>query len=258
MTQTVMAWVNLAKLATITATSSEAGLPPENMINEIGAASTAWQSAAGVTNATLTFTFADPGLPIRTIGIFRTNLTTQAQITATITLDGDETWTETLAGPAVGYGQVIFITTSAENADSLTIEIDDPTNPDAFLNVPLVFIGDAWLPAYSASPSSADTWAPEVNRLTTRGGQLYQTELSNARSITFEFAAVDQTQAYAAAREVARLAALGLNVLFILNGDGDYVKYDAVFGPVTNARAFGYLPGASGTRTWGATVTERL
>ena len=258
MTQTVIGWVNLAKLATITATSSDDALPPENMVNEIGSASTAWQTVAGVTNATLTFTFDDPGLPVRTIGLFRTNLTTQAQITATITLDSVETWTETLAGPAVGYGQVVFITVEAENADSLTIEIDDPSNPDAFLNVPLVFIGDAWLPTYSIAPSSADTWAPEVNRLTTRGGQLYQTQLANPRSLAFEFGAVDRDEAYTAAREINRLAALGLNVLVIPDGDGDYVKYEAVFGTITNCRPFGYLPGASGTRTWGATVTERL
>lgn len=258
MTQTLLAWTNLAKLATASATSTETGLPVENTINDIGAPSTGWQSAAGTTTATLTYTLDDPGSSVRVIALFRTNLTDQAQITATITLSSVETWTYTLAGPVTGYGQVIFIPTTAQSADSVAIEIEDAGNPDGYLNVPLVFIGSAWLPTWPVSPASADNWAPEVNRQVTRGGQVYQTSLSNPRTFAFEFGAVDPSETYAAAREIGRLASLGINVLFIPNAEGAYVKQDAIFGIVSGVKPYGYLPGPGGVRTWGATITERL
>lgn len=258
MTQTLMAWTNLAKLATVSATSTESGLPAENTLNDIGAPSTAWQSEAGTTTATLTYTLNDPGSAVRVIGIFRINATDQAQITATITLDSVETWTYTLSGPVTGYGQVVFVLTEDEPADSVAITIEDAGNPDGYLNVPLVMIAPAWLPTWPVSPASADNWAPEVNRQITRGGQVYQTSLSNPRTYSFEFGAVDPDETYAAAREIGRLASMGVNVLFIPNAEGAYVKQDAIFGIVSTVRPYGFLPGPGGVRTWGATITERL
>lgn len=258
MTQTLAAWQNLGKLATISATSAVSGLPAENTINDIGDASTAWQTELGVTTATITYTLATAGSTVRVVGLFRTNLTSQAQITLTINFDGGEVYTETLAGPTVGYGQVVFILPETEYADSVEIEIVDATNPDSVLNIPLVFIGDAWLPEWSASPSSSDGWAGVANVLTTRGGQIYQTMLANPRVATFEFAAMTPADTFAAAREIGRLASLGINVLFIIDAEGDNVAQEAIFGIVSNVRPFGFLPGAVGMRTWGATVTERL
>lgn len=257
MTQTLMAWQNVAKAATVSATSAEATLPVTNMLNDIGDASTGWQSVAGVTTATLTFTL-DTTHTVRVIALFRTNLSPFAQVRVTITYDGGETWTGTMAGPAVGYGQVLFILSDAEYADTVEIEIEDTGNTQSFLNVPLVFIGDAWLPTWSVSPSSSDNWAPEINRQITRGGQVYQTSLSNPRTYSFEFGAVDPDETYAAAREIGRLASMGVNVLFIPNAEGAYVKQDAIFGIVSAVRPYGFLPGPGGVRTWGATITERL
>ena len=258
MTQTLAAWQNLGKLAAISATSAEAGLPAESTINDIGDASTAWQTELGVTTATITYTLDTPGSSVRVVGLFRTNLTSQAQVTLTINFNSSDTYTETLSGPTVGYGQVVFILPDTEYADTVEIEISDPTNPDSVLNIPLVFIGDAWLPEWSVSPSTGDGWAGNANVLTTRGGQIYQTLLANPRVVSFEFAAMTPADTFAAAREIARLAALGTNVLFIIDAEAANVAQDAVFGIVSNVRPFGFLPGPTGMRTWGATVTERL
>lgn len=257
MTQTLLAWTNVLKTAAISATSSDPGLPPENTITDIGGAQAAWQSANGVTNASLIYVLATAGTPVNVIGIFRTNLTDVAQITATITYGGIDTWTKTIAGPAVGYGQVIFVLDSAEYADEITIAIDDPSNPNGFLNVPLAFASDGWTPTYNIDPTFADTWRPIQNVLTTRGGQVYPTMLSNARSATFAMPAVTETQAYTSGREIERLRGLGINVLFIPDTEGAEVKRDAVFGLVSDTRPMGVLQGASRIRTWGATVTER-
>lgn len=258
MSQSLLAWVNYAKTATIVATSSETLMPATNMINDIGAPSTGWQTAAGVTTATLTFTLSDPGVPIRVIALFCTNLSITAQITATITLSSVETWTQTLAGPGVGYGQVVFVTTDLENADSVEIVIEDTDNPDGFINVPLVFIGPAWLPMWNASPKSGDGWQPETNMIRTRGGQIYPTLLSNPRFVSFEFEALDPDETQAYAREIGRLHGIGTNVLFIMDAEGSNIKRDAVFGLMSNPKPYGFLPGLTGVRTWGATITERL
>lgn len=256
-TQTLLAWSNLAKLATISATSSEALMPPEATVNDIGDASTGWQSLAGVTTATLTYTLAVAGSSVLVIGLFRTNLSTTAQITATITYNSVETWTETLAGPAVGRGQVVFVLDAAEYADSVEIEIVDTSNPDGFLNVPLVFIGNGWLPTYSVAPSLTSAWMPQQNNQITRGGQEYTTQLSNARTLNFEFGAIASDEHYAGAEEASRLAGLGINFLVIPDANGNAVKYDAIFGKM-QAGPSGAVAGASRMRTWRATVTERL
>lgn len=258
MTQTLLAWTNIAKLAKIVASSSEKLMPPENTINDIGDASVGWQTLYGTVSADLTYTLDAAGSTVRTIGLFRTNLSATAQITATITYNGVETWTDTLAGPAAGYGQVVFVLEAPEYADSVTIEIVDTNNPDLFINVPLVFIGDAWLPTYSVSSSLADGWEPNQNIQKTRGGQEYVTQLSNPRSVEFEFGAVLSDEAYAAAKEIERLSGLGINVLFIPDSEWSDIKYDAVFGRISNARRMGVLPGPGRVRVWGATITERL
>lgn len=258
MTQTLAAWQNLAKAAAITATSYETTLPPENTIDDIGAASTAWQTLAGVTTATITYVLDEPGSSVRVIGLFRTNLSPYAQITATITRESVETWTQTLAGPAIGYGQVVFVLTGVEYADSVEIEIIDDQNTKGCLNVPLVFIGDAWLPEWSVTAASTDGWVPETNIQRTRGGQVYQTLLSNARELSFEFAAIDPDEASAAPREMARLSGMGINVLFIADANRNAADRDAIFGRITSMKPFGYLPGETGIRTWAATIVERM
>lgn len=256
-TQTLIAWTNIAKLATVAATSSETLMPPEMTVNDIGDASTAWQSLAGVTTATLTYTLSVAGSSVLVIGLFRSNLSSTAQITAVITYDGIETWMDTLSGPVVGRGQVVFVLPSAEYADSIAIEIVDDDNPDGFLNVPLVFIGNAWLPTYGVAPSMTGAWIPQQNNQTTRGGQEYTTQLSNARTLNFEFGAILSDEHYAGAEEVSRLAGLGINVLVIPDANSDAVQYDAIFGKM-QAGPMGVVPGASRMRTWRATVTERL
>lgn len=255
--QTIIGWVNIAKLASIVASSAEDLLPPENTINDIGAPSAGWQTADGVTSASIEYTFDQEGSSVRMVGIFRSNLTPNAQINVTITHGGSDTWTGTLAGPRAGYGQVVFILPETEYADSVTIEIEDAENPDGHINVPLVFIGDAWLPTYSVSPSLNDGWQPQQNIQLTRGGQAYVTELSNPRVMSFDFGAIAQDEAYTAPRELARLAGLGTNVLIIPDGNADEIQYEAIFGMITAPRPMGTVPGTR-LRTWSATVTERL
>jgi hypothetical protein len=256
-TQSLIAWTNLAKLASVTATSSEALFPPANTINDIGAPSTGWQSADTVLTASLEYTLAVAGSTVDVIGIFRTNLSDTAQVTATIRYSGVDIWTETKAGPAPGYGQVVFILPGGRYADRVTIAIDDPDNDDNHLNVPLVFIGPAWLPEYSFAPSLTDGWEPLQNTLKTRGGQVYPTLLSNPRTLGFEFAAITPDDTYTAAREIARLAGMGGNFLVIADANGDEIKRDAVFGTLASARAMGTVPGTT-IRTWAGTVSERL
>ena len=256
MTQTAIAWINLAKLATIAASSYDTAYPPENTVDDQGAPTLGWQTVAGTRNASITYTMAVSGSLVKVIGLFRTNLMPNATVTATVTYASVDVWTETLAGPASGYGQVVFILPDAEYADTVTIEIDDPDNTDGRLNIPLVFIGNAWLPTYSVAPSKTDGWSPIVNAQRSRGGSLFQTSLSNPRVKSFEFSAIPEDEGYTAAMELARYQSMAVNVLFIEDIEGDNVKYDAIFGPLS-ARPFGVLAGASRIRTWGATIEER-
>lgn len=255
MTQTLLAWTNLAKAADVVASNEEAAYPATNTLQDIGSPSVGWQTEPSVTTASLEYTLAVAGSEVLVVGLFRTNLTSLATITVTGTYGGIDTWTETLSGPVTGIGQVIFVLAAREFTDVVTIEIADPTNPDGKLNVPLVFIGDAWVPTYSIAPDFTDGWLPQRNTLTSRGGQKYITLLANPRMASFSFQAIPTTEAYAAAREIARLAGLGINVLMVPN-TGGAIQYEAVFG-IVETRSMGMLSGSS-YRTWSVNIEERL
>lgn len=253
----MLSWVNLAKLASVVATSAEADNPASNTKNDSGAASLGWQTLASVTTATLTYTLAAPGSIVRVIGLFRTNLNSAATITATITYNGGTAWTGVLSGPAVGYGQVVFVLPSNTAADVVTIAIANSTNPDGFINVPLVFIGASSIPEWSVSPSLEAAWSPSSNIQASRGGQKFITAIAAPRVVTFDFSAMTDADTYAIAMELSRLQYLGQNVLMVPDIDASTVKYDAVFGIITGSRPVGALRGASRIRTWGATIEER-
>lgn len=257
MSQTLLAWVNLAKLASVSATSAETANPASNTKNDSGAASLGWQTLAGVTTATLTYTLATPGSTVRVIGLFRTNLNAAATITATITYNSGTAWAGVLSGPAMGYGQVVFVLPSNMAADVISIAIANSTNPDGFINVPLVFIGASSIPEWAVSPSLEAAWSPSSNIQTSRGGQKFITAIATPRVVAFDFSAMTDADTYAIAMELSRLEYLGQNVLMIPDIDASTVKYDAVFGIVTASRPVGAIPGASRIRTWGSTIEER-
>lgn len=258
MTRTLIGYSNLAKTATLSATSAEAALPVTNLAEDRGSASLGWQTLAGVTSATITCTFEYAGSDVRLIGLFNTNFMPNASLTITGTLSGGTVWSDVITASPSGYRQAISFVLPTTAMDSVTIAIDDPTNPDGFLNAAQLFIGDAFAPALSISGQSSYGSRSDVKRQKTRGGQTYNTLQSRARVFTFDLGAVTDAEAMLSVAEIDRLAALGGNILFIPDHESTYRDREALFGELTESKDVSFSLGARNYRSWGGMITERL
>ncbi len=249
---------NLIKAATLTATSSEATMPPDNLADDRGAAASGWQSASGVTTATLTATLASDS-NVRAVGLFRSNLWIGATVNLTVRHSGVDVWTATLSGPQPGYGQVVFVRTEgAVLADTVVVEIIDSSNPDGFLNVALMYAGDLWLPTYGIGPDSGYNVDSNSIEMVSRGGQEYVTLLYQQRRFDFALEAVVSSEAWAYAGEIMRLSPLGGNFLFVPDIGSTEIGREPVFGRIKKLGDVKWRAGLVDIRQWSGSVLERL
>jgi hypothetical protein len=254
----LLAWTNHAKAASITATSAATNLPASNAGGDSGAAASGWQTVYGVTTATLTVTPALTGRTWDVIGLFRTNITALATVTVTLyTNPSTSVWTTTLAGPN-GNGQVIALPPAATVADYATIAIADASNPDGFLNVPLMFGGPAFRPAGSASYASTVGRDATVAEATSRGGQEYPTLYYQRRRWNVQFDSLRSAEVLASVDPLASYAAAGSNVLFVPDVTNSYVQSEALFGRLKQTADVSYPYQAADRRRASFAVTERL
>lgn len=253
----LLGWVNIIKDATITATSYEADMPPESVAGDLGAASMGWQTLPGVTNAVMTVVPATAGSLVRAISFHRTNWTYLAQIAVGVSFGGASMFSTIVTGPAVGFGQVVIILPAAVYADTITIAIDDPSNPDGFLNVPLMFVGDMWEPTYPLANGSGYGRSRAQDVQVTRGGTKIITPLYDARYFRFDMKAVPDTEAWNSLGEIDRYANTGNNYLFVPEQSSGDIAREAVFGTL-ELDEISWGLGAVKVRSATGKITERL
>lgn len=259
---TLLGWQNFLKTATLSAGSTATNLPISNIAGDSGSPSLAWQTVSGVVTsaagATLTITpFVTTATDV--IGLFRTNLTTSAIVTASIyQFPATQTWTATQYGVVSGYGQIVFLPPASTLCDYVTITIDDIYNPDGFINVPLVYAGPAWRPLGSASFSSSVGRDASVTETTSRGGSEYPQYYYQRRRWNVQFDAMRTAETWASADPLANYAAGGSNVFFTPDTTSAYYQQEAVFGRLKSATDITYPYQGADRRRWSAVITERL
>jgi hypothetical protein len=255
-------WNNIVLSATITAGS--AALPAANVKGPHGAASTGWQTVAGVktsgAGATLTITPTTGGQIWRVIGIFGCNLTSSATVTFQLWNTSGPTlvWSSALGGPVGGYRQVVAIATANQTADYAKILIDDAGNPDNFVNVPLVYAGPAWLPERGVSFSSTVGRDGNVLETVARGGQEYLVPLWQRRRWALEFGALSAAELWTQADPLLMLAHQGVNMFFAPDGASSYLNQEAIFGRLKLTSDVAYPFHNVTRRQLNVTITERL
>lgn len=256
MANSIIAWSNAVKTATLTATSAQPALPVTNLVSDQGSPASAWQTLAAVTTATLTITPA-ARTTFRVFGLFRTNLTAAAVVTVKgITNPGSVVISTLVASPA--NGQVVFVAPAAYAADVVTVLIADPTNPDGHLNIPLAFAGPAW------QPLTAMAWASTMGRddvsdsVTTRGGQTYVDLRASARRWEIALDGVRQTEAFANLDVLDRWSRAGGNAMVIPNLTSTDLQSEATFGIIKATADVTFPLGIGNRRSWRARLTERL
>ena len=252
----VVGWTNIVKTSTITASSED--LDADNLKTDSGSAAEAWQTVAGVvTGATVTVT---PGSATvwRAFGVFRTNLTASATVTFTLKNTGPTTVATVTVSPVSGYGQAVAVLSANTTADYLEVTISDASNPDNFLNVPLMFAGPAWLPARSIGYSS--TVGRDVSRgdVITRGGQEYPALNFRRRRWNIAFESLLTSELWGTVDDMLVTADTGSNVFFLPDTASSYIQREAIFGRLAAIADVSFPYQSADRRRWAAQVTERL
>lgn len=256
----LLAWYNLAKVSTILAASQ--ATDPYKVANDSGSPSQAWQTPQGaVSLATGAVLRIDPPSPDRTwraAGLFRTNLTPSAVVQFSFRDDTLGEVANVTVSPVLGYGQVVAVLPADTVASYLTIIIDDPGNPDGFINVPLAFGGPAWFPSRSLGFSSSFGWDVAANVVTTRGGQETVSQLYRRRRFNVAFESLLESEVWDSVDEMWRTADTGSNVLLIPDIDSGQIQKQALFGRLKSVADVTFPFQSADRRRWSAQITERL
>lgn len=254
---------NLILTASLGANSAAAGLGPENMATEQGSPDAAWQTAAGVvTTAGGALFRADFAVLARTVqgfAITRTNLTAAAAVTFQAWNLAGPTLVYSsgpLAGPVPRYGQVIHVAAAPVTCDFVQVTIDDPTNPDGFLNVPLGFIGPLWNPQVGFGWDSSHGRESVSARRRTAGGQIFSDLRYRARTFDLRLTGVTAAE-WPTLDALDHDARSDRNILVIPDVNTN-LQTTAVFGTLTPTAGITYPYGSADARAWAARGEERL
>lgn len=257
-TGAILAWTNYAKTATITASS--AAMPASNVMNDQGGSASAWQTVNGVVSAvTLSVAPTTTAQTWRVVGIFGTNLSAAASVT--FALYNNPTTlvaSQVIAGPVGGSKQVVWVPTQNYTADWLKITITDASNPDGFLNVPLLFCGPAWCPAGSVGFNSSLGRDDNTAEVITRGGQEYPSLYWQRRRWNIELDSIRSSELWTQVDPLFRYSKAGSNVFFAPDRASANLASEAIFGRLKNGADITFPYQGADRRRWSASVTERL
>lgn len=232
-----------------------------NLQSDQGSPSTAWQTASGTLTAGVQIIPAAPAQTWRAAGVFRTNLTSAAQVNFYLfngpQPSGSATQVAHLAVSPVN-GQAVAIFSADTVADWMQINVTDTGNQDGFINVPLAFAGPAWLPAMGASWQSTHGRDDQVVEATTRGGQEYPTLYWQRRHYALALDGVRGSEVWASLDPLERVARAGGNVLFVPDITSADMQNQAIFGRLKPTADVSYPYQAADRRAWRAQITERL
>lgn len=156
------------------------------------------------------------------------------------------------AGVVAGVGQSIVVAPAEIAGRYCRVDIDDPSNPDGFLNIPLAYAGPVLQPAYNFSYQSARGRDAGVAEVTTQGGQEYPRSLWQRRRFNLDLQAMLDIEV-PLFDELDAFARGGGNVLLVPDAAA---PTDAVFGRLTQPADFKWV--VPTLRSWSAQITERL
>lgn len=254
---------NLVLTSAVSANSSAPGLGPLNVLTEQGSADSAWQTAAGVVTlaagALFRADFSPGARTIRAFAIARTNLTPAAQVTFQVWNAGPTFvyGSGALPGPVPRYGQVVHVLPANVTGDYLQIVFDDPTNPDGFINVPIIWCGALWQPGANVTWDSAYGRDHGADVRRARGGQTFIDTRYITRRFDMRLANVPESQ-WPTLDDYDHDVRLGHNTLIIPDHTSANLSREAVVGMVRPTADVTFPFGTAAARSWAARVEERL
>jgi hypothetical protein len=238
--------------ATITAGAAEQALGVDQLQNDQGGASMGWQTPAGVMASWFQIT-VPAARAFRAFGLFRTNLTAEAQVRWRA---GSLDTGMASAGLQPGYGQSVLVLPTDVVTQTVRCDISDPNNPDGFLNIALAYAGEAQILKHNYSYSSSFGRQEGADEVRSRAGGVYATLRWAARQWDVALNSLSRDEAWSIIMELDAVARLRRNVLFVPNPDSNNINREAVFGIARSSAGIG-IPSHQ-MRSWRATIEERL
>ena len=266
MADALYGWVNRIVTGSLTAGSSQALLPVANLQNPHGSADQGWQTAAGVRDPVPgAWMVCDAGASVtwRAFGLFRTNLTEQAQVRWFVSAAADFSTLaydsgKISAGVVDGYNQHVHIAPSTVTGRYLRLWIYDEANPDGFINIPLAFAGPAAAPGFNFDYPSTFGIEEVTDEVVTRGGAEYPEFRFNRRRWNVEINTIEKAEVWSIIVPWWQASVGGNNVLFVPDSEADDVQRVSIFGRVKANSDISYPYETIDYRAWRANVTERL
>lgn len=257
---TAFGHINYAKTGTLSANSNETGLTATNLADDQVSAAHGWQTQSGVIlsadGALLRCDSPQTDSLWRYFLLAGTNLTSSATITAVLWDGAVGVSGMTLNGPQTGYGQVLGVFASDITADFIQIEINDPTNPDGFINIGGFGCGPLWFPRTGISWETSYDWDIQRTDRRTRSGQRFINHLYTKRRWNIVADFVRDSEAWDELGELVRIAAMGVNVAFIPDSTSLDIGREAVWG-VLDGQTVSFPNRINDARRFSGVITER-
>lgn len=162
------------------------------------------------------------------------------------------------AGIAAGIRQSLIVAPADLTAQYVRLDVNDSTNPDGFINIPLAFVGPVWAPIASADPSSSFGRDDRIDDVQTLGGQEWPVLRWHRRHWQIVLQAVAQAEVWASLMPLDLVARTGANILYVPDSASTDAAKEAVFGRLRTTGDLTYPSQSASLRTWRATIEERL
>ena len=163
------------------------------------------------------------------------------------------------AGVRPGLAQSVHvIPNTLTTGSTCRVEINDPSNPDGFINIPLMYAGPAWQPATNIAYDSTLGRDDQTDEVMSRGGAEFPSVQWTRRRWDVSMQGIRGSELWAQAMELDRFARTGRNVLFIPNPASADVNRETVYGRAKPLSDISFPFGNADRRAWRVRITERL
>jgi hypothetical protein len=161
-------------------------------------------------------------------------------------------------GLIAGVGQIVCVMPTTKYGSRMKIDIMDPTNPDGFINIPLLYAGPAWRPTVNIDFSSSFAIDSRVESLVTRGGGEYPLTYWTQRRWDIQFSNISVSEVWPNLMSIVMKGLQGQNALFIPDPDDQDLQKEATFGLIRSVSDLGYPTQLKTYRSIRLRSTERL
>ncbi|UMM63093.1 hypothetical protein [Aristophania vespae] len=222
-------WKNLALTGILSTDDSAYNLPISNLTDPHGAPARGWRTRSGTANFTITLQNGQIAT-WNVLSFHRANFSQNFLLNITVYRGEQNVLTTGWVACSCRGGQAIMVFEKTEGT-SLKIEINDHSNPDGFLSIPLCFAGNIWQPERNFSTQSTKGITIGEQVTSSLSGAEFVEPYYTQRVATIVHQSLGNRDLLTI-NQIIRTASADQNILFIPDPDAAYdvLAETAIFG----------------------------